>query len=112
MRYYTVGKARLIVAAVVILLTLPYVLCLVGAIPGTRLPSPVTGDPRVAGFFFLALDVGLLIFACRKPGWFCCDCGQYMGGDRTAECFRCGCNMFTTSYTGSGRTTRYTDRDG
>lgn len=110
MRYYTVGKARLIVAAVVILLTLPYVLCLVGAIPGTGLPSPVTGDARVAGFFFLALDVGLLIFAFRKPGWFCCDCGQYLG-DRVGECFRCGCNMFTKDYTGSGGTTRYTDRD-
>jgi len=109
MRYYTMGKARLIVAAVVILLTLPYVLCLFGVIPGTRLPWPIAGDARVSGFFFLALDIGLLIFAFRKPGWFCCDCGQYVW-DRTAECFRCGCNMFTTNYTGSGRTTRYTDR--
>ena len=110
MRYYTIGKIRLIIAGVVILLTLPYVLALFGVIPGINLPNILSSDARVTGFFFLAFDIGLLIFAFRKPGWFCNDCGQYVW-DRTACCSRCGCNMFTTNYTGSGQTTRYKDRN-
>jgi hypothetical protein len=51
--------------------------------------------------------IGILIFysSFRIPLYFCSDCGQFLGRSGTS-CPRCGCNIFTTEFKGTGQTMR------
>jgi len=65
------------------------------------------GDMQTAAIY--AFLPGMLLLAggveLLKKVWYCADCGQYVGKTRR-PCYRCGCNMLTTQYSGSGRTVR------
>jgi hypothetical protein len=59
----------------------------------------------IFGWAFIVLGVGafLSVFTAKKA--YCADCGQFLGRD-PGVCPRCGCNVYTTRFTGVGRTTR------
>lgn len=48
----------------------------------------------------------IMMIGCMDDLYFCADCGNCRGADPSGPCPRCGCNIYSKEYTGSGRTFR------
>lgn len=49
--------------------------------------------------------VGIISLFNKKKKYYCADCGQFLG-NRPKNCDRCGCNRWTTTDPGVGKTTK------
>jgi len=101
MKTYKRQKGKIVTG---VLMTL-FGIILLASLSGFRIAD---GESVAILVFTMLIFIGgiLLIIFSKKPEFYCSDCGNFRGTTPTGACQRCGCNVVTKEYTGSGTTQR------